>query len=124
MSEIPKDVRALLQALDPFLAIEERAAYSYGQVMQSDITRLREAARVIAAQLLDGGFEETKKVRDRSRNMTTQRQDMSFLLTVLSQTLLEDSIAWISNNLSPEDVFTTPQLESWARNNGWVEETK
>ena len=38
--------------------------------------------------------------------------------------LLDDAVTWIQNELSPEDVFTPDQLETWAKDNGYVEETE
>ena len=36
--------------------------------------------------------------------------------------LLDDSVTWIQDNLSPDAVFTDEQLGEWAKNNGFVEE--
>lgn len=36
--------------------------------------------------------------------------------------LLDRAGDWISNNLDPDDVFTTEQLTDWAKSNGFVEE--
>lgn len=46
----------------------------------------------------------------------------SFLSASLSTAALDGAIEWISNNLSPDDVFTTKDLESWAENNGYIKE--
>ena len=35
---------------------------------------------------------------------------------------LDGIIDWVRSNLEPEEVFEIRELESWARNNGWVEE--
>lgn len=47
-----------------------------------------------------------------SKSFASQILDTSFLL--------DESIDWIKNNLSPEDVFDRIQLEDWANNNGFV----
>jgi len=32
----------------------------------------------------------------------------------------EEVIEWVRDNNSIDDVFTVPELEEWARDNGWV----
>ena len=54
--------------------------------------------------------------------MTTPRQDAAFIESVIPAQLLEECIGWISDKMSPEDVFSTQQLSQWAENNGYVEE--
>lgn len=54
--------------------------------------------------------------------MTTQYQDKDFLGSVISKTLLEESIQWISSNMEPEDVFSDIQLAAWAEANGYTKE--
>ena len=54
--------------------------------------------------------------------MTTPKQDKEFVETVISTTLLEDAIEWISRNMNPEDVFKENDLETWAESNGYVKE--
>lgn len=49
--------------------------------------------------------------------MTTSKQDAEFVDSIIPNRLLEASIEWIGNNLSPEDVFIKETLESWADNN-------
>lgn len=44
-----------------------------------------------------------------SKSFASQILDTSYLL--------DESIDWIKNNLSPEDVFDRTQLEDWARMN-------
>lgn len=56
--------------------------------------------------------------------MTTSKQDEQFIKDILPDTLLELAIAWINKNMEPEDVFGWSQLESWARNSGFVEESR
>jgi len=51
--------------------------------------------------------------------MTTSRQDEAFITDVLPGSLLEDAIAWIANNLFPEDVFSDVILSEWAEGNGF-----
>lgn len=36
--------------------------------------------------------------------------------------LLEEAIVWIGSNMSPEDVFSKKDLESWAENNRYARE--
>ena len=54
--------------------------------------------------------------------MTTVKQDNEFMEQVISNSLLEDSIAWIAANLNPEDVFPDDELETWATEYGMVQE--
>lgn len=53
---------------------------------------------------------------------TTAQQDKAFVVSVISLSLLEEAIDWISHNLEPEDVFDDANLREWARDNGFVEE--
>lgn len=50
---------------------------------------------------------------------TTSSQDRDFLTTVISTSLLEDSIEWIADNLDPDQVFSDKQLASWAESAGY-----
>ena len=50
---------------------------------------------------------------------TTTKQDQDFITQMISDTLLENAIEWISNNLEPEDVFSVKDLEYWAKANGY-----
>lgn len=34
-------------------------------------------------------------------------------------TALDNAISWIQDNLTPADVFTEKDLETWAEVNGW-----
>jgi len=54
--------------------------------------------------------------------MSTGKQDRDFLEDVVGTLLLENAIDWISRNMEPEDVFSTQDLDRWAKNNGYVEE--
>ena len=49
---------------------------------------------------------------------TTTKQDKDFLDVVFPGNLLEDSIAWIRNNMEPDEVFTSDDLEAWAVEHG------
>ena len=51
---------------------------------------------------------------------TTARQDKEFLETVINPYLLEAAVAWINDNMDPEDVFDVRKLEAWADNNEYV----
>lgn len=42
-----------------------------------------------------------------------------FLFTVVPDSLLEDTIDFISSNLEPEEVFDYEQLRDWAFANGF-----
>ncbi|MDA1029692.1 MAG: hypothetical protein O3B41_11670 [Bacteroidetes bacterium] len=53
---------------------------------------------------------------------TSYRQDIDFVQAMTSVGMLEDAIAWIKDNLNPEDVFEKKQLDGWAEENGYVEE--
>lgn len=61
--------------------------------------------------------------------MPTTRQDSSFAQEAtswvdevkMSNTALDNAISWMSDNLSPDDVFSHKQLSQWAENNGFVE---
>ena len=52
--------------------------------------------------------------------MTTSRQDKEFVESLISRTLLEDAIAWISRNMSPGDVFSDRELSDWAESNDFI----
>lgn len=54
--------------------------------------------------------------------MTTNRQDIDFVQSVISTDLLANAIEWIAKNLSPEDVFDKEQLVDWANDNGFISE--
>ena len=54
------------------------------------------------------------------RTPTTTRQDADFNESVISRSLLEESIEWISSHLSPEDVFSDSDLVCWATENGYI----
>ncbi|WP_061223983.1 hypothetical protein [Leptospira weilii] len=50
----------------------------------------------------------------------TQGQNDEFGNVLLKESPLDDAIDWINSNLSPHDVFTEGQLETWATENGFV----
>lgn len=56
--------------------------------------------------------------------MTTSKQDREFGEKVLSlfdvSDLLAESVMWIGENMSPEDVFDESTLEEWAAANNFV----
>lgn len=58
-----------------------------------------------------------------SQVATTLQQDQKFIAEVINipDDLLEKSIDWIKDNLSPEEVFSEKQLNDWAERNGFVE---
>ena len=49
---------------------------------------------------------------------TTTKQDKDFFVAVFPENLLEDSIAWIRNNMELDEVFTSDDLEEWAMEHG------
>ncbi len=51
--------------------------------------------------------------------MTTTRQDKEFLEDVISSTLLESAIDWITGNMAPDEVFHVSDLKTWAEENGY-----
>jgi len=54
--------------------------------------------------------------------VTSRAQDKKFIVDIIPDTLLEESIEWIASHLSPEDVFSVSDLESWAEDNGYIKE--
>lgn len=52
--------------------------------------------------------------------MPTYKQCEAFAETIISSSLLTDSIDWIAENLSPEEVFSIEDLEEWALENEFV----
>jgi hypothetical protein len=54
--------------------------------------------------------------------VTTTQQDKQFIEDMISSTLLEQAIAWIKDNFSPEDIFDEKELRQWAESSGYVEE--
>lgn len=52
--------------------------------------------------------------------MTTASENANFIDNVIENSLLENSIEWIGNNMAPEDVFEPKDLENWAEGNGYV----
>lgn len=55
--------------------------------------------------------------------MTTLTQDRQFRDSVIASTLLDESIAWINDNLTPDEVFDEDLLRQWALDSGFVEKT-
>ena len=55
-------------------------------------------------------YQDKKKFRDQK----------AFIEEVISRDLLDDTINWIKNNCSPEEVFTVVQLEQWAEENDYI----
>jgi len=55
--------------------------------------------------------------------MASYKQEQDFINNIISSDLLENAIDWIKNNLSPDDVFSQKDLESWAEDNKYVKET-
>lgn len=60
-----------------------------------------------------------------SRQQQEDFKDIVWNNLTVMPALLSDAIAWIKNNLGPEDVFSTTELEEWAESEGYIkEETK
>jgi hypothetical protein len=51
--------------------------------------------------------------------MPTHFEDQKFRDALIPNSLLDDAIKWIANNLSPEEVFKKEQLATWAEENGY-----
>ena len=54
--------------------------------------------------------------------MTTARQDINFIESIVRADTLELAIEWIRKNLVPEDVFSQEDLEYWATDNEYTKE--
>jgi len=52
--------------------------------------------------------------------MITAKQDQAFIDSITNSRMLENTISWVSGNMSPEDVFSKPDLETGAVENGYV----
>jgi hypothetical protein len=57
----------------------------------------------------------------RKPQMTTAAQDREFIAQVISGSLLEEAIAWIGKNLTPEEVFQERDLQTWAEDAGYTQ---
>lgn len=62
-------------------------------------------------------FPNTPLTMRENSMVTSVRQDDAFLESVISKTLLEESIDWIISNMSPDDVFSESDLKQWVTNN-------
>lgn len=59
--------------------------------------------------------------------MITKKEAESFASEMedqvkLTNSALDQAIEWIKYNLTPEDVFSTKDLEAWAESNGYKKE--
>ncbi len=62
--------------------------------------------------------------------MPTNSQDKSFADEMqqsvdevkMSNTSLDNAIAWMQGNLEPDDVFSEKKLIAWAESNGFIKE--
>lgn len=57
--------------------------------------------------------------------LNAQKTFESFFETVVGQHLnyaimYDDCLEWIRQNLNPEDVFSTTQLDKWAESEGYI----
>ena len=55
---------------------------------------------------------------------TTIVQDREFISALISSSLLEEAIQWITDNMSPEEVYSDLQLKDWAESAGYVLDEK
>jgi len=53
---------------------------------------------------------------------TTTNQDREFISQVISSSLLEDSIEYIKNNFSAQDIYGEDVFTEWAEENGYSKE--
>lgn len=53
---------------------------------------------------------------------TTASDDKQFISEVIPSSLLEDSIEFIKNKYSAEEIFGRDSLIEWAEENGYVKE--
>lgn len=51
---------------------------------------------------------------------TTVNQDRDFISSVISSYLLEDSLQFIKDTFSAEEIFGKDELDEWALKNGYV----
>lgn len=54
--------------------------------------------------------------------MPSSRQESDFVSFIIPSNILSEAIAWIADNLDPEDIFDEKELKQWADNNGYVKE--
>lgn len=50
---------------------------------------------------------------------TTSNQDNAF-----GRAMLDSIVAWISENMEPQDIFDDKRLEDWAEANGYTKEAQ
>ncbi len=53
----------------------------------------------------------------------TQKQ-REFRADVISESLLQDAVNWISANVPPEEVYCDADLSHWAERNGYVKDNE
>lgn len=53
----------------------------------------------------------------------SNKDRQEFLKSLIPYDLLDDAICYISSTLSPEDVFTSEQLEEWAKGKDFYKKT-
>lgn len=54
--------------------------------------------------------------------MATTKENDKFIKYIISNSLLDEALDWIANNLEPGEVFNEVQLSIWAKDNGFVKE--
>jgi len=52
--------------------------------------------------------------------MPTAKQDYDFINYIIPKSILDEALDWMRANLSPEDVFSTSDLERWAESEGYI----
>ena len=56
--------------------------------------------------------------------MSTVHEDQKFIDDVFSKTLLEKSIKWIGDHMTPGEVFSYSELSEWAQDNSFKKEAE
>jgi hypothetical protein len=56
--------------------------------------------------------------------MASARENQEFREHLMPRWLLDDAVAWIIDNMCPEDVFPREDLVAWAETNGFEETPK
>jgi hypothetical protein len=53
---------------------------------------------------------------------TSVAQDRDFINSIISSSLLEETIDYIKSNFSMEDIYGVEALEEWAKENDYIKE--
>jgi len=49
-----------------------------------------------------------------------QLEELNECASVTVEVDVDGILGWVQDNLSPDDVFSTDELDTWAARNGWV----